>query len=323
MITSSVRRLPVAAVFFLACALLVPSAGAQGRRGRGGDDAQRPPQPPPAWKGKADVSGKVLDESGKGIDQAKVTLVNKEVKAGFFAMTKKNGEFSAKDIKAGAWKLIVEAPKYVTAQQDIEITDQKNAPLEVKLAVDRTPELIAKGEELYKAGKFADARVEYQKVLEAHPEAGGEVNRAIAFTYGREKNHAEALKYLDLALQAKPDDMMLLQLAAASAIEVSDYPRAMGYMAKVEDASLTSDEVLVNAGVNMLTRRQADHAMILFARAIARFPESPDAYFYRGLIELQTQKTAEAKADLEKFVALAPANAPQLAQAKELLGKIK
>jgi cytochrome c-type biogenesis protein CcmH/NrfG len=61
----------------------------------------------------------------------------------------------------------------------------------------------------------------------------------------------------------------------------------------------------------------------LFSRAIARFPAAPEAYFYRGLIELQSQKTAEAKADLEKFVALAPADAPQLAQAKELLAKIK
>src|SRR5215217_647126 len=110
--------------FVLALALLslLAPAGAfaQGRRGGGGGE-NRAPQPPPAWKGNADVSGKVLDESGKGVEQAKVTLVNKEVNAGFFAMTKKNGEFSAKDIKAGAWKLIVEAPNYVTVQRDIDV----------------------------------------------------------------------------------------------------------------------------------------------------------------------------------------------------------
>jgi tetratricopeptide (TPR) repeat protein len=296
-------------------------AHAQGRRGGGGGEA-RPQAPPPAWKGKADISGKVLDEAGKGIEQAKVTLVNKEVNAGFFAMTKKNGEFSAKDIKAGSWKLIVEAPKYVTVQQDLEVTDQKNPPLELKLAVDHTPELIAKGEELFKAGKFAEARAEYIKVLEAHPEAT-DANRAIAFTYGRERNHAEALKYLDLALAAKPGDTMLLQLAAASAMEVNDIPRAMGYLGKVEDAGLANADLLVNAGVNLLTKRQNKEAAAMFDRAIARFPETAEPYFYRALIELQTQNNAAAKADLEKFIALAPPDASQMTQAKELLAKLK
>ena len=33
-------------------------------------------------------------------------------------------------------------------------------------------------------------------MLAAHPELTA-INRAIAFTYGREKNHPEALKYFD------------------------------------------------------------------------------------------------------------------------------
>src|SRR5258708_612683 len=73
-----------------------------------------------------------------------------------------------------------------------------------------SPELLTKAEALFKAGQNAEARAEYMKVLEAHPDLTG-INRAIAFTYGREGHHPEALKYLDLALASNPDDRMLLQ----------------------------------------------------------------------------------------------------------------
>jgi len=57
-------------------------------------------------------------------------------------------------------------------------------------------------------------------------------------------------------------------------------------------------------------------------RVIGRFPDSPDAYFYRAYGNLQQQKEADAKADLEKYLQLAP-NGAQAAKAKELLAKIK
>ena len=75
---------------------------------------------------------------------------------------------------------------------------------------DNSPELLTKADGLFKEGKNAESRVEYLAVLAAHPELTA-INRAIAFTYGREKNHPEALKYLDLALTANPNDATLLQ----------------------------------------------------------------------------------------------------------------
>lgn len=307
------------AIAMVLCLATVP-AYAQGRRG-GGAGHQRP-QEPPKWRGKADVSGRILDEAGKGLE-AKVTFVNTELKSGFFVMTKKNGEFSQKDIKAGEWKVLIEAPKYVAVVQTVQVIDGKNPPIETRLAIDRTPELIAKGEELFRAGQFAEARAEYVKVLAAHPEAAGDVNRAIAFTYGRERNHVEALRYLDLAIAAKPGDTMLLQLAAASAMEVNDFARAMQYAATIDDAALTDPGVLINLGVNLLNKRQMAHAVTVLDRAIARFPDVPEAYYYRALGSLQLQKTAAAKADLEKFIGMAPPEAPELVQARELLSKIK
>jgi tetratricopeptide (TPR) repeat protein len=142
----------------------------------------------------------------------------------------------------------------------------------VQLKRDNSPELISTAEELYKAGKFAEARTEYMKVLAAHPDLTG-INRAIAFTYGREGNHIEALKYLDAALASNPNDTLLLQLAAASATERSDYPRD-GISHQADDGTM-SDRTLVNAATGMINKKQSAHAVTLLDRVITRFRRRP------------------------------------------------
>jgi tetratricopeptide (TPR) repeat protein len=275
-----------------------------------------------AWRGDAQVSGKITDEAGKGIPEAKVTFIFTKSNDGFFATTKKNGEFSAKDIKAGEWRIQVDAPNFVTVRQTLTISDSKNAPVAVTLKRDNSPELLTKAEALFKAGQNAEARAEYMKVLEAHPDLTG-INRAIAFTYGREGHHPEALKYLDLALAANPNDVILLQLAAASAMQVSDYPRAMGYLSKIDEATLDDPAVLADAAVNLINKNRTADAITVLDRVIGRFPAAADAYYYRGFANLQAGKNADAKTDLEKYLSLAPPAAPQVAQAKDLLAKIK
>jgi hypothetical protein len=79
----------------------------------------------------------------------------------------------------------------------------------------------------------------------------------------------------------------------------------------------------VSAAINLINKQQAPGAIALLDRVVARFPQKADTYFFRGFAKLKTNNTTEGKADLEKYVAMAPADAPQLAQAKELLSKIK
>ena len=299
--------------------MLVSAAPGLAQRMRAGDSFK---DKVAAWRGDAQVAGKITDDAGKGIPEAKVTFIFTKSNDGFFATTKKNGEFSAKDLKAGEWRIQVDAPNFVTVRQTLTIGDSKNPPVAVTLKRDNSPELLTKAESLYKAGQNAEARAEYMKVLEAHPDLTG-INRAIAFTYGREGNHPEALKYLDLALAANPNDVILLQLAAASAMQVSDYPRAVGYLSKIDEATLDDPAVLADAAVNLINKNRTADAIAVLDRVIGRFPAAADAYYYRGFAKLKAGKPTEAKGDLEKYLALAPPGAPQVAQAKDLLATIK
>ena len=303
-----------------AVALGATALPALAQRGRGGDRPTAQPQLPPKWKGDATIKGKVTEESGKPIAGAKVTFVFAEINTGFFAVTKKNGEFEAEDLKTGEWRVQVEAPNFVVARQTITVA-AKNLPLALVVKRDNSPELLTRADALFKEGKTAEARTEYLTVLGAHPELTA-INRAVAFTSGREKNHPEALKYLDVALAANPNDATLLQLAAASAMEVSDYPRAMAYLGRIDEATQADPEEMVNAAMNLLNRRRSADAATVLTRVIDRFPNAADAFFYRGYASMQANKAPEAKADLEQYLKLAPPGAPLIAQAKEMLARI-
>jgi hypothetical protein len=125
------------------------------RRGRGDED--KAAQAPPKWKGDANLKGKVVDETGKPVAGAKVSLVLADVNTGFFVTTKKNGEFEASDIKTGDWRMQVDAPNFVVIRQPITVPD-KNAPAGVVAKRDNSPELLTKADGLFKAGQNAEAR---------------------------------------------------------------------------------------------------------------------------------------------------------------------
>lgn len=50
---------------------------------------------------------------------------------------------------------------------------------------------------------------------------------------------------------------------------------------------------------------------------------SADAFFYRGYAGMQGGKPAEAKQDLEQYLKIAAPDAPLVAQAREMLSRIK
>src|SRR5258708_20979461 len=92
-----------------------------------------------AWRGGAQVSGKITDDAGKGIPEAKVTFIFAKSNDGFFATTKKNGEFSAKDIKAGEWRIQVDAPNLLTCRQAAPSRDNNNPSAPVAFKTSNNP----------------------------------------------------------------------------------------------------------------------------------------------------------------------------------------
>jgi len=91
----------------------------------------------------------------------------------------------------------------------------------------------------------------------------------------------------------------------------------------VDDARVADPAVFLNIGIGLINDKKQADAVTWFDKAIARFPQYPDGYYYRGISYLSLGKTAEAKIDLQKYVTIAPADAPELATAKKILETIK
>ncbi|MGE5359553.1 MAG: tetratricopeptide repeat protein [Bacteroidales bacterium] len=284
------------------------------------------------WTGQGRIFGKVVDENGKPVANAVVKLRLKEAgETGPDAKTDKKGEFNAVSLRGGTWNIDVLAAGHPVQRLSVSLPagEGRVPPIEIKLKKDEAGAqqkelqgLLAKGDELYKQEKFGEARAEYEKVLAARPDLVM-VHRSIALTYGREHDYANALKELDLVLEKDPGDNALLQLAANSAIEMGDYQRAGQYLSRLDMSKVSDPGPLTNVAIAALNKNQPNFAVQVLDPLVDKFPQAPDPYYFRAMAELQMQQMDKAKADLQKFLPLAPPDSKEAQQAKQMLDQIK
>jgi tetratricopeptide (TPR) repeat protein len=87
---------------------------------------------------------------------------------------------------------------------------------------------------------------------------------------------------------------------------------------KVPPDKITDPGPYLNMGIILYNKKQAAAAEEAFNKALAVNADLADAYYYRALARLQLKRIPEAKADLKKYLELAPTGA-DAADAKELL----
>ena len=190
---------------------------------------------------------------------------------------------------------------------------------------DNSPELLTKAEALFKAGQNAEARAEYMNVLEAHPGADRHQSRDRVHLRPRKgitprRSNISTSRWL----RTRTTDQ-LLQLAAASAMQVSDYPRAMAYLAKIDEATLDDPAILADAAVNLINKQPDGGCDTRSSTGSSRaFRTAPDAYFYRGFAQAEGQQERRGQSRTSRSSSSWRRRAsPQVAQAKDLLAKIK
>jgi tetratricopeptide (TPR) repeat protein len=106
-------------------------------------------------------------------------------------------------------------------------------------------------------------------------------------------------------------------------MEVGKGEEARQILASVDESKIVDPAVFLNIGIGLVNDKKHAEAVTWFDKAIERFPQHADGYYYRGISYLSLGKTAEAKTDLEKYVSMAPPDAPELATAKQILATIK
>lgn len=287
------------------------------------------------WKGIGRFEGRVVDAEGKPIEGATVKLELPERGGGTTVKTDKKGKWAIGGIAAGQWNVDVEAAGYAPKKGTFNLTSETARPAPLQIQLDKAgppppdPALLAavqKGDEAYKAGRFAEARAEYEKVLALKPELGTTLHELIARCFSQEGNYAKAVEHLEAVMAAVPDNVNIRVLAAQEALRGNMLDKGLALLQGLNEGAITNPEIYYNIAV--ILRNQPDatataaRAVEYLTKAVALDPKYVDGYKLRALTYLGMQKIPEAKADFQKVVELAPGT-PDAEMAQKALASLK
>lgn len=286
------------------------------------------------WKGLGRVAGKVLDEARKPIDgvTVKAMMPASNNRGPADSRTNSKGDWAVGGISRGQWALDFVKEGYETVSISVMVQEgARIPPMEIVMKkaapppVDPNIELNAKLREaadLMNARKYAEARAIYEGLQAKYPEVK-QFKPLIARAYYGEGNKDKALELLREASAADPDNAEVKMLLGNLLVEAGKGDEAKAVMSSVDDSKISDPLVYVNIAIASINDNKHAEALPVLEKAIARFPDHPDAYYYRGISFLATGKIPEAKVDLEKFIKIAKPDAPELPLAKQILESIK
>lgn len=281
------------------------------------------------WKGIGRMTGKVLDPDGKPLPEATVKLTCAAKGGGPTLTTDKKGNWSFLGLSVCDWNIEATAKGFTGKAVVVPMVSEevRQAPVNITLEKQQgpPPELLAAmkaGDDAFAASNWAVARENYEKMVAIQPELAPQVYPRIARTYIGEKNPTKAIEFLEKSMTTDPSRMELRFAAAQAAMDAGLGPKAMEFLAGIDDAAVKTSDGYFNVGVAFLRASDMPNAIAYFSKAIAKDAKLGDAYYWRGMSYVRENKLAEAKADMQKVLEIDPSG--QYAEkAKTVLEQLK
>ena len=300
------------AVAFIAAAILASSALAQSR-------------------GNARLNGKVVDEQGQPVADVVVKAQMNGQTEILSGKTDKKGEFRINGLANGEWKVELTKPDLATAVEMVEVRADSAPALNVTLKkgapnVDPTAEINAelkRAAEIATSGKIPEARKIYEALLVKYPSVY-QIQGFIARTYAAETppNIPKALEHLKLNMEKEPANVELKLFHAELLMESGDKAASKAILDGIDLTQVKDPYTYINHSINLINDKKGLEAAELLTKLLAQFPTANELYYYRGRAYVSAEKLDEARADLEKFVSLAP-TAKEAVDAKKIIDQIK
>lgn len=305
-----------------------------------------------AWRGVGRLQGVVVDQDGKPVKGAKVILKSvKGSNTGPDAIpTDAKGKWAAGGLIGGQWNIDVEAEGFLLRQMSAQVSELErlSPPMKIQLepkpveqpkpaeveepqkesiqvgGVEISPEIaqaIENGNNLLKEQKWAEAAVEYEKAVAVLPQ-----NTALKFALARAYHGANDLKKAIAQLQdvynADTGNMTAATLLIDILLQDGQIDTAKKLLADMPPGALSDPNAILNIGIRFINNNRPEDAWKYFNDAVAVAPDVAATYYYRAIAALQLKKMKEAKADLQKVLAIAP-DSSEAKDAKELLAQMK
>jgi len=282
------------------------------------------------WKGNGRLAGEVLDWQGNPLPGAVVKLDLPERGGGPEPIaTDKKGRWAYFGLVAGRWNVDIAAEGHQLKSMYANVSSVARMPpmkiqLEKAEPVGPPPEVleaIEKGDAAYKEGKYAEARMFYERLLDLRPDLGSTLFMQIARCHKQEGNIEKELELLGRVLEAEPANAEVRMLMAMEAIEGGLLERGMELLGQIDETKIVDPDVFFNIGVSFVNKSRPEDAVVYFTKAIALKPDYLDGYFQRALTYFGLQKYPECRADFQKVLELSP-EGPQADTAKKVLEQL-
>jgi tetratricopeptide (TPR) repeat protein len=106
-------------------------------------------------------------------------------------------------------------------------------------------------------------------------------------------------------------------------MESGDKPAALAMMKEIDITKVKNPLPFINGSISLINEGKTDDALEMLNKVATQFPTQAETYYYRGRAYVAAKKYPEAKAELEKFVSMAPPDARELPDAKKILEQLK
>lgn len=264
----------------------------------------------PAFGQVRSIKGKVLDETGNPVNEARITISGMEIKRNYNTKTNKKGEYFYGGLTAGKYYVGVEADGF-NCDFVQGITPAANDPANVEFKLKKGPgcsklPFMMSDEEKQKvkeqqeeakkqqasagavkvdfdaglaaatAGNYDDAIASFKKALEKD-QTQPYVWANLADVYSKKKNYPEAIAAFNKAIELKPDDANLLQNlgntygASGDTAKAEEMYKKAASMAPVGGGGANA-AAFYNLGVTQWNANKAAEAIDAFSKALAADP---------------------------------------------------
>ena len=269
------------------------------------------------WKGNGRLTGVVVDNAGKPVKGAKVSMVGGGGTGPAGIVTDGKGKFSFLGLRSGTWTITAEADGYVPTRQSAEVMEGQLRP-PVKIALEPLPppapaapeavpdvassvppeavEAVRKGENLLK-------QAEGQPVE-------GEVTMSMApgdLTPEQKKElYKQAIAEFEKAQALIPDNLQLKQVLAQAYYKTGDLKQATALLQQVYDGDPSNTGVLLLLVNLLLENGQLDEGKALLEKVPAGTMTDPTALINIGILFMNKSRLDDAYAYFDKAVTLDP-----------------
>jgi Flp pilus assembly protein TadD len=186
-------------------------------------------------------------------------------------------------------------------------------------AAKANPGVVAynEGVELANAGKVPEAIAKMEEAVTAKPDLTAGYD-ALAKLYLRSKNYDKAIDRANKTLEVDTDNQEMFSILAEAYTGKGDKAKAAEYRKKLPADAVT----MFNDAAKLINSGKDAEAEPLLKGAIAANDKFAQAYYELGMIYVRSQKNADAKTNLKKYLELEP-NGKDAATAKEMLNYVK